>query len=49
MRKDKREAFWGVTELVCSSSTFVTLGILNWHYIILPALLLVSRPLAFPI
>jgi fatty acid desaturase len=34
MRKDKREAFWGITELVLFVGTFVTLGILNWHYII---------------
>jgi fatty acid desaturase len=32
--KDPREAFWGVTELVLFVSTFVTLGIANWHYII---------------
>ena len=33
-QKDPREAFWGVTELVLFVSTFVTLGIANWHYII---------------
>jgi fatty acid desaturase len=32
-RKNPREAFWGVTELVLFVSTFVTLGILNWRYI----------------
>ena len=34
MRKDKWEAFWGVTELTLFVGTFVTFGILNWHYII---------------
>jgi fatty acid desaturase len=33
-RKDPREAFWGVTELVSFVGTFVILGILNWHYIL---------------
>jgi fatty acid desaturase len=32
-RKNPREAFWGVTELALFVSTFVILGILNWHYI----------------
>ena len=32
-RKNPREAFWGVFELVCFVTTFVILGILNWHYI----------------
>jgi fatty acid desaturase len=32
--KDPRDAFWGVTELVLFVSTFVMLGIANWHYII---------------
>ena len=33
-RKNPREAFWGVTELALFVGTFVSLGILNWHYII---------------
>jgi fatty acid desaturase len=32
-RKDRREAFWGVIELVLFVGTFVSLGILNWHYL----------------
>jgi fatty acid desaturase len=32
-RKNPREAFWGVFELVCFVTTFLILGILNWHYI----------------
>ena len=32
-RKNPRDAFWGVTELVLFVSTFVILGILNWRYI----------------
>jgi len=32
-RKNRREAFWGVTELVLFVGTFVSLGVLNWHYI----------------
>src|SRR5213082_2862967 len=32
-RKNPRDAFWGVTELVLFVSTFVILGILNWQYI----------------
>ena len=31
--KDRREAFWGVTELVLFVGTFALLGILNWHYL----------------
>ena len=34
MRKDKREAYWGLVEIALFLGTFVTLGILNWHYII---------------
>src|SRR5256714_3309913 len=33
-RKDAREAYWGVMEVALFMATFVTLGILNWHYII---------------
>jgi fatty acid desaturase len=33
-RKDKREAIWGLVEIALFLATFVTLGILNWHYII---------------
>src|SRR5438128_8642319 len=32
-RKDPREAFWGVFELASFVTSFVILGILNWHYI----------------
>ncbi len=32
-RKDPREAFWGIFELASFVTTFVILGILNWHYI----------------
>jgi len=32
-RKNPRNAFWGITELTLFVSTFVILGILNWHYI----------------
>jgi len=32
-RKNPRDAFWGVTELSLFVSTFVILGVLNWHYI----------------
>src|SRR2546427_2466589 len=32
-RKDPREAFWGVFELASFVTTFVILGILNWHYV----------------
>jgi fatty acid desaturase len=32
-RKDRKEALWGLTELVLFVGTFVTLGILNWRYI----------------
>src|SRR5215471_17050428 len=32
-RKDRREAFWGVAELVLFVGTFISLGILNWRYI----------------
>jgi fatty acid desaturase len=32
-RKDPREAFWGVLELVLFVATFVILGLLNWRYI----------------
>ncbi len=32
-RKNPRDAFWGVTELVLFVTTFVILGILNWRYI----------------
>jgi len=32
-RKDPREAFWGIFELASFGTTFVILGILNWHYI----------------
>jgi fatty acid desaturase len=32
-RKDAREAFWGIFELASFVTTFVILGILNWHYI----------------
>ena len=32
-RKGPREAFWGVFELASFVTTFVILGILNWHYI----------------
>ncbi len=28
-----REAFWGIFELASFVTTFVILGILNWHYI----------------
>ncbi|HKP93612.1 MAG TPA: fatty acid desaturase [Chthoniobacterales bacterium] len=34
VRKDKREAVWGLVEIALFIATFVTLGILNWHYII---------------
>jgi fatty acid desaturase len=34
IRKDPREAYWGVTEIALFVATFVTLGILNWHYIL---------------
>jgi fatty acid desaturase len=32
-RKDPREAFWGIFELASFVTTFVILGLLNWHYI----------------
>ena len=32
-RKEPRDAFWGVLELTLFVTTFVILGILNWHYI----------------
>jgi fatty acid desaturase len=32
-RKDRREAFWGITELTLFVGTFATLGVLDWHYI----------------
>jgi fatty acid desaturase len=32
-RKNPREAFWGIFELASFVTTFVILGILNWHYI----------------
>jgi fatty acid desaturase len=31
-RKSPREAFWGIFELAAFVTTFVILGILNWHY-----------------
>jgi len=33
-RKSRAEAYWGLAELALVFGTFITLGVLNWHYIL---------------